>query len=255
MVPSTAAAVVVFLLLVTPGIAFELLWQRTRPRRDESTFIEISRVLLAGVVFSGSATVVVAVAAAVVPGSAADPAVLLRDGNRYMTEHPRLVLVTLAATVLLALCAAVATHALLTPPMRRIAQETVWHTAFSRMAPTGARVFLSVQLKDGTTITGYTAGYSTEPDPAKRDLLLVAPLTIRPPGAAEPDQLTRSWQTLVVAGGDISTIAAAYVSTTRPSMQPRRGLLAWLARHAWQASLGVALVIVLALLVAGLAGR
>jgi len=166
MVPSTVAAVVVFLLMVTPGAAFELQWQRTRPRRDESTFVEISRVLLAGVVFSGAAIATLAVTEAAVSGSAVDVVALVRDGGGYVVRHPELTLRTLAAVVVLALLFGVAANDLLTPPsLRRIAQETAWHTAFGRMARPAARAFLSVQLKDGTTVTGYSAGYSTEPDP------------------------------------------------------------------------------------------
>jgi Family of unknown function (DUF6338) len=253
MVPSTAATVVVFLLLVTPGIAFELLWQRTRPRRDESTFVEISRVLLAGVVFSGAAVATLVATGAVVSGAAVDLVALVRDGGGYVVRNPDLTIRTLAAVVILALLFAVAAHDLLTPPsLRRIAQETAWHTAFGRMAGPAARAFLSVQLKDGTTVTGYSAGYSTEPDPGRRDLLLAPPLAIRPPGAAEAGQLAEPWQVIVLSGAEISTIAAAYVGSARPVARPgrRRRLVAWLARHAWQASLAAALGTV-ALLLAG----
>ncbi|GAA4529634.1 DUF6338 family protein [Amycolatopsis samaneae] len=255
MVPSTAAAVVVFLLMVTPGIAFELLWQTTRMRREESTFVEISRVLFTGVVFSVLAVVLVAVLAALVPGSAAALPDLVRDTGKYFSAHPVLTLVSLVAVTLLALCFAVAAHDVLTPDTeRRIAQETVWYTAFNRLAAPGVRVFLSVQLKDGTTVTGYSAGYSTESDPAKRDLLLSAPLAIRQPGAAAPDALDEDWQTLVLNGAEIRTVAAAYVGSPLSESPPGLGrrLSVLLVRRAWRAALGVALLILLTLLMVGL---
>jgi Family of unknown function (DUF6338) len=254
-VPATTTAVVVFVLLVTPGIVFELLWQRTRPRRDESTFVEIGRVLLTGVVFSGLATAVVGVLSAF--GAAASVVALVSDGPAYVADNPGLVLGSLVTVVLLAICAAVATHDLLTPPtMRRIAQETVWHTAFSRMAEPGVRVYLSVQLKDGTTITGYKAGYSTEPEPAKRDLLLTAPLAIRHAGKPTATRLDESWQSLVVAGGEISTIAAAYeapataVPASRTNLPSRA--VSWLTRHSGLAALAGAAVVLVAQLVVGM---
>lgn len=72
-----------------------------------------------------------------------------------MERHPGLTFGTLVTVVTIALCLAIAAHELFTPPnTRRIAQETVWHTAFGRMAGPGIRVFLSVQLKNGSTITG-----------------------------------------------------------------------------------------------------
>ncbi len=246
MVPSTVAAVVVFLLLVTPGLVFELLWQRTRPRRDESTFVEVSRVVLTGVVFTGAAAVTLVVLEAAAAGSAVDVVALVKEGNRYVTAHPAQVLRTLVATVVLAVLYGVAAHTLLTPSStRRIAHETAWHTAFSRMAAPGVRPYLSVQLKDGTTITGYSAAYSTEPDPAKRDLLLSAPLAIRSPGDTDARQLDVSWQVMAVSGAEISTIAAAYVGTARPAARPRRR---WMSRYRWQVALVAAAVVVAVLL-------
>lgn len=222
MVPTSTSAVVIFLLLVTPDIAFELLWQRTRPRRDESAFIEIGRVLLTGVVFSGSALAAVTAVAAFVPGAAIDLVALVRDGSDHVEREPALVLRSATAVLVLALLVAAAAHALLTPEAaRRIADETAWHTAFARMAGPGVRAFLSVQLKDGTTITGNSAGYSTEPDPAKRDLLLSAPLGIRLPGADTQTKLPDPWQVMVIPGAAIGTIAAAYVGTSRPPSRPR----------------------------------
>jgi len=258
MVPSTIGALVIFLLLVTPGIAFELLWQRTRPRRDESVFVEISRVLLTGVLFSAAAAVTLAALAAVVPGAALDAVVLLRDGAEHLRQQAALALRTVAALVILALCYAVVVHDLLTaPPSRRITPGTLWHTALGRMAPAGVRVFLSVQLRDGTTITGYSAGYSTEPDPGKRDLLLAAPLAIRRPGAARSSSLDTSWQVMVVSGADVSTIAAAYVGAALPPAAPAwwRRWATWPARHARPAALATAGVVLVGMLVTALAGR
>lgn len=255
MVPATATAVVVFVLLVTPGVVFELLWQRPRPRRDESTFVEVGRVLLTGVVFSGLATAVVGVLSAF--GAAANIFALVSDGPAYVTNNPGLVLGSLVTVVLLAICGAVATHDLLTPStMRRIAQETVWHTAFSRMAEPGVRVYLSVQLKDGTTITGYKAGYSTEPDPAKRDLLLTAPLTIRYAGEPTATDLDEDWQSMVLSGGEIRTIAASYVAPPTTPPASRTGLpqrtVTWLTRHSGLAALVGATIVLVAQLAVGL---
>lgn len=221
MVPLTASAVAVFMLLVSPGLVFELLWQRSRPRRDESTFVEISRVLLAGLVFSGLATLAMVVIGALIPGAAADLPALVADGAGYVARHPGLTLGTLVTVVIVAMCLAIAVHDLLTPRnVRSIVQETVWHTAFSRLAGPGSRVFLSVQMKDGSTITGYSAGYSTEPDPAKRDLLLTAPLAIRLSEQKDATPLDDAWQSMVLPGAEIRNIAASYIAPAEPVLTP-----------------------------------
>ncbi|RAY12894.1 hypothetical protein DPM19_23070 [Actinomadura craniellae] len=250
MVPSSVGSVVVFLLLVTPGAAFELLWQRTRPRRDESAFIEISRVLLTGVLLSGAAIATLMAVEALVPGAAVDLFALLRDGERYVDRHPALVVGTLAAGLAVALLYGVAAHDLLTAPTaRRIAHETVWHTAFGRLPGPRARAFLSVQLRDGTTIMGYAAGYSTEPDPARRDLMLAAPLTMRRPGAEEATALAGSWQVMVVAGAEISTIAAAYVDRPAAAPGPRPRPAVPFARRRWAVALAGVLAVLAVLVV------
>jgi hypothetical protein len=253
MYPSSVGAIVVFLLVVTPGAGFELLWHRTRPRRSESTFIEVSRVLLTGVVFSGAAIATLMAARVVADGAAVDIVAFVREGTGYVERHAALILRSLAAVPILGLLYGIAAHDLLTPPaMRAIADESGWHTAFSRMAGSGSRAYLSVQLKDGMTLTGFSAGYSTDPDPAKRDLLLGAPLAIRSPGRQVATPLEDSWQILLVPGSEVSTIAVTYVGTTTPTPEPvgrRRAALAWVADRAWQSALTAALAVVLLLIV------
>jgi hypothetical protein len=258
MVPTTTSAIAVFVLLVSPGLVFELLWQRSRPRRDESTFVEVSRVLLAGVVFSGSATLVIMILDVLISGTAPELPVLVGEGSDYVAQHPGLSLGTLITVVTAAVCLSIAAHDLLTPRnARRIVQETVWHTAFSRLAGPGSRVFLSVQLKDGSTITGYSAGYSTEPDPAMRDLLLTAPLAIRLSGQKDATPLDSAWQSMVLSGAEICNIAASYIAPTRPvpARVRRLSLLAWAADHAWQLAVAAEGVILVVHVTLGLTGR
>jgi hypothetical protein len=52
-IPATVGGVVTLVLLVLPGLAFELFRQRRRWGRNDSTFVEISRVLVAGLSLGG----------------------------------------------------------------------------------------------------------------------------------------------------------------------------------------------------------
>lgn len=65
--PSTTAAVVGFLLLVVPGLAFELMRQRVRPPRPDSVFVEIARVVFVGITVSGLSLSLLSVVAVVRP--------------------------------------------------------------------------------------------------------------------------------------------------------------------------------------------
>lgn len=191
---------------------------------------------------------VLALVGALIPGTAPELPVLVGQGPDYVARHPGLIRGTLITVVMVAVCLSIAAHDLLTPRSARwIAQETVWHTAFSRLAGPGARVFLSVQLRDGSTVTGYSAGYSTEPDPAKRDLLLTAPLAIRASGQKDNTPLDPAWQSMVVPGAEICTIAASYIAQTQPISVPDRRLrfLKWATDHAWQSTLVAGMVIII----------
>lgn len=255
MVPSSVVAVLIFLVLVTPGVAFELLWRRTRPRRDESAFVEVSRVLLAGTGFSAAAITTIIVLEAIAPGSLIDATDMLRTGQQYVSGQPVATLVTAAAIPILAVLYCVVVHDLLTPGrLRRLEQETLWHSAFSRLGDSGVHVYLSVQLKDGTTVTGYLHGYPTEPDPGKRELLLAArpgePLTIRPPSAPRAVKLDPAWQRILLLGSEIATIATCYVGSRNPTPIPTRLQRLWVkaARRIWLLALGGAVLVSVLLL-------
>lgn len=255
LVPSTTTAVVIFLLLVTPGIGFELLWQRTHPRRDESTFVEISRVLLAGVVLSGISAALLALLGAATTGVVIDPRALVGEGQHYIEAHLSVLVCDVASLLLLGFLLGTAANDLFTRTgANRIAQETVWHTAFSRIAPPGTHLFVSVQLKDDTVITGYEAGYSLEPDPAKRELVLAAPLTIRRTGTTNADPLDAAWQRILLPGAEIRSVAVAYVGQPAPtlSLGKHQRVIRWIARHTWQTSLTAAAALLTALLLASL---
>lgn len=255
LVPSTVTSVLIFLLVVTPGIATELLWQRTRPRRDESTFVEIARVLLAGVVLTSLSTALLALLRLAVPQAVVDTGALLSDRQDYISHHAGQVVRTLTGLPTLALLLGIAAVDLLTPARaKQIAQETLWHSAFTRTAPPGTRSFLSIQMKDGATITGYQAGYSTEPDPAKRELLLAAPLSVRHAQSAKPVTLDGAWQRMLIAGSEISSVVVTYVGQAQPppGHPPHDRALKWVSGHVWQVSLGAALAVLILLTTIGL---
>ncbi|MFI6307574.1 DUF6338 family protein [Amycolatopsis thailandensis] len=255
MVPSTVTSVLIFLLVVTPGIAVELQWQLTRPRRDESTFVEISRVLLAGVVLTATSAVLLAGLRLIVPGSVIDISELLRYGHKYVASNPGLMIRSVLGIPLLALALGVAAVDLFTSTRaRRIAQTTLWHAVFAQAAPMGARTFISLQLKDGTAVTGYQAGYSTDPDPAKREILLAAPLTVRREHSGKKVELDNAWQRMVVAGSEISSFAVSYVSERPYPLVASRHVrsLKWISQNVWKLSLIFGVAIILTLAVVGL---
>lgn len=57
MIPDSLTAVLSFLLLIAPGIVWELQRTRHEPAVKESALIELSRVILASLAFTGAVTI------------------------------------------------------------------------------------------------------------------------------------------------------------------------------------------------------
>ncbi len=150
MIPSTTAAVVGFLFFVAPGLVWELQQERQRPPRDGSTFREVSRVALASVIFTSSATVLLAGLRALF-GVLLDPGAWLRTGDHYLQREYRIIAVTAVAEVSLACGLAYATSR----PWRTATQRpegVLW--ILLNTTVTGTRRRVSVRLDDGMVYTG-----------------------------------------------------------------------------------------------------
>jgi len=105
MVPGSWLSVLLFFLLVAPGLLFDLLSERRRVGSPESTFREISRVVLSSLAFSGVAFAVLVILRIVHPSWLPDPRRLLEPKGSYARDHYRLLFRTLVLEVSLALTA------------------------------------------------------------------------------------------------------------------------------------------------------
>jgi Family of unknown function (DUF6338) len=103
MVPGSWLAVLLFLLLVAPGLLFDLLSQRRRAGSPESGFREVSRVVLASLAFSSIAFAVLVIVRTVHPAWMPDPRRMLEPKASYGRDHYRLLLRTLILQASLAL--------------------------------------------------------------------------------------------------------------------------------------------------------
>lgn len=172
-VPATVGGIAVLVLLVLPGLAFELIRQRRRAGRDDSPFVEISRVLVAGLSLGAVTEALLAVVSIVGPRSIVSVTGVFTQ-EHWVTDH---LLVSgwtawaygLVSVTLAALAAAVL------PGMNsgsRIHPESGWVMAFDRLPrlirkaqglPTIPVTRLRVRLRDGTVYVGDRAEFSTGP--------------------------------------------------------------------------------------------
>ncbi len=254
MIPAGAFGVVVFFLFVAPGICYELLRDRTRLPREESTFVHISRVLLSGTFITAISLFLMALVRWLSPTSLLNLPGLLMQPTAYVAEHAVLVGWTLLVQLGLSASLAVVFSDLVTPRASKgkpIHQADAWHALCELAAEPYEYVKLSVHLKSGRDILGTYVGASTELDPTKRELILGAPLEDRKAGSDETVSMNEGWQRIVVPGSEIEYFAAAYVGVRKPERSttpdfPHR-VLAWMSGH-WR-SWKVAAPVVLGLLV------
>lgn len=159
MLPATALSLAVLLLLTAPGIWYELLRQRYRPGRKESAYLETGRLLLAGLLLSGTTLLLIAAVRFVAPAAVLDLRLLLTSDG-YFAGHLRLAALNLVEFVILGITLAAAwLHATATTrPSSPTFPESAWSSAFARFpreasrtqgVPWSGKAEVEVQLTDG----------------------------------------------------------------------------------------------------------
>jgi len=117
-----------------------------------------------------------------------------------------------------------------------IHQADTWHAMCEKEAEPYEYVKVSVHLKSGRDILGVYVGASTELDPAKRELILGAPLEDRMAGSDQAVSLDDSWQRMVIPGSEIEYLVTSYVGTSKPANTTRspglpRRVGVWVQEH------------------------
>lgn len=220
MVPESTAAFVAFLLLVAPGIIFNMLRDRQRPAREESTFREVSVTALASLMFSGMSLLLLALVRAVLPSLMPDPRLWLETGSEYVKSNYQFVARFLAAEVLLAIALALlADLALRHRNGATIRAGSVWYRVFRASKPSGTYPFVRVQLKNQVIYRGRVGEYATDPSLGDRELVLVPPISVKMPGKpAAP--LSSGWQKVVIPASAIEVLRVSYVLESRLALRP-----------------------------------
>jgi hypothetical protein len=262
LVPTSTIALVAFFLLVIPGASYEILRSRSRLPREESPFLHISRILLSGTLITALVFVLLAAVhliavrlIAVHLGTSTalvDIPKLLLSGTTYVATHARLVGKTLLLQIALSVLLAVIVSDVRSSGANVIHEADAWHALGELLVKPGQTAFMSVHLKDGSEITGYYFGASTELDPSKREIFLRAPLSFR--GADDKPVLAMdaAWQLMTISGSEIAYIATVYISEGKESLPIRwqSRAIDWMRENylTWQAA-SIAILAVLAIAV------
>lgn len=242
MVPTSALSVVIFLLLVAPGICYELLQQRRHFPRQESAFVEVGRILLSGTLLSALTLLLLGLVRWWSERSVVDPPALLARGLPYIAQHVMLVGWTVALELgTSTLLAVIFSDVRTSKTARKIQPIDPWHALAERYVKPGINVNVKVKLKSGVEIYGRYMSATTEPDLAKRELVLKAPLSLRQPGGAIGLTWLSEWQALVVPGTEVSYLAFQHFGTEEPAKPASRLTLAsrWIVANflTWKVAL------------------
>lgn len=206
MVPDSLATLVAFLLLLAPGIFWQLQRARYRPTVKESTLIEVSRVVLTSLAATG-------VAAAILAWWVWMPLYRhvesLGSSGSPVTSVPYVA--AAVATSLLA-CGLVLLAALVKWPGRApINEGRIWSQAFVDMRPADARAsFLTVELVDNTVWKGELIGFDSDPEDAQRSLAIGPPVRRKRPAGTEFENLDDRWRMVILPESQIKSIQVIY---------------------------------------------
>lgn len=219
MIPDSIATLVGFLLLLAPGIVWELLRARHVPSVKETTLIEVCRVVLVSLV----ATVLAGLALLWMwlPASRA-----LSPSDTPTVDDQ----VTLVGMVLITATLACGLVTLLAYIRWRgdaqISTGRVWHRAFVewRQFPSSSHQrgqvtrppLLTVELQDGTVWKGEYGAADSDPEDGNRTLALQAPLSRRRPDE-ERFSVKDTAGVVLLPEREIRSVQVTYSTATRES--------------------------------------
>jgi Family of unknown function (DUF6338) len=204
------SSVAAFLLLIAPGLAYQLVRERLRPTSRETTFREAANVALLSVVLHllSSGLVLAAFSKAV------DVPAWIREGHKYVADNLALVAWMFGLEQLLAFGGAVVLALLLArtdPEGPKLQRVPMWYWAFRENQPLNTRTFAQVTLRDGTQYWGYIGHYTSDDLPIdERELELCKPVSLRLAGHVEPRHLPDSVDRVLLAGETVQAVLVVY---------------------------------------------
>jgi hypothetical protein len=179
MVPDSLATLYALLALIAPGLAFQLVSERTRPPREESAFREASVVAVTSLVFTTLSVMILAAASREWPIWFVDVADWLDEGNQYASDNLWLVAksvgLEVAVAVSFACLGALALSVLPTASKSPVAKTSVWWQALQGDKPKDKASWVKAELVDGTQIWGYVHYFTIQDIGNDRDISFTGP--------------------------------------------------------------------------------
>lgn len=172
MIPQTVVGFFFFLLLVAPGVGYELLRERRTPHIDETAFREVARVALYSFAFSFSALAIIALLRIRFPAFLFDLGAYSRDSAGYVKSHYTAVIWTVILEVLIAFALVLAVDRISAAKLHSwiyrklpssiqkivatyIRRHGIWWDILVASVPEDKIPQLSIRLSDGSRVAGF----------------------------------------------------------------------------------------------------
>lgn len=217
--PQTLGALAAFLMLVAPGIVFELRRERRRGGHRESAFREASRTALGSLVFSLVAIWTV-VGLEVVGAPFADVAAWSSGGWGYARQNLLLIAWTVVVELAVACGCALLADVLIARYGRELAtvrKLSAWTETFRRDCPPNAVPWVHVCLEDGSSFFGSLRSYTVGDAVAEREIVLdgrgltYVGKPLEGGDAVEKIAMGEAWERVIIAASRITYVRVVYL--------------------------------------------
>jgi flagellar biogenesis protein FliO len=187
-IPGTLLGLVAFAASLGPGYFFVRVAEQREPRQERSPLLEATELIVVGAVTSSIAALLV-----LSVGDAAgwfDTSFLAAQGWTYVLAHPGKALGGLLSILALSYVGAWASARVMYRGRPASFEATsMWYQVL-KTATGPNRAFATIELRDRRLVSGYVYAYTTLPaDPGRAEIALHAPISARPPYAAQPSTL------------------------------------------------------------------
>jgi hypothetical protein len=211
-IPETFGALLAFLGLVAPGLVYRTVIQRRRPERNDSTFVEISRVALTSLVFGLGSLAILWLLQRSAGLAVPDAAAWLEKGTTYAADNLGKVFAGLVGEVAVACALAAVAGLIVTRKSKsRFREDTVWGSVFRRYRPTGFFPWVYVRLDNDIEFWGYERAHDARDKAEVRELVLAGTTLKRKlPSERDWQPIGDNWDVVVINADHIRFMQIIY---------------------------------------------
>jgi len=229
-VPTTLVGLVLFVVLLAPGLTFVVRRAVTQPVQKLSVLRETAGLVLRSLVCDALTLLLFGGIRAVAPKSTPDAGALVEPDSLYLRQHYYYVLLWAGGLLLMACVMALTAARLQTTaavgritgsrpvrwlvPEASVTTEPAWWVLFN--AQPASRCYVGCTLDDGTYLAGFLYTYSPDSDEtADRELTLTGPIEYRVAGSASAVEL--SVGAIAISARKIQYLTVSYLPVPTPT--------------------------------------